>query len=178
MAWDTVAEKFLDLLKAFLPSKKLPIRIEISDIIKSNIVRLSGAHRVTILEVKNGGSDLSGDKDMFISVLFCYEDERYIKKLPEFNNVKIDWHFRSIIRRTIDEDVVALTLGEVPEGTFLYEGMFRYGSNLSEYHLLKNDRKKAYFLVLATTIIERNPFDKYRMETNLEINKIKKYFNK
>lgn len=140
------------------------------------IISVTAPHRLIISKATNGGGSLKKEDEMYYSVLYCYNDERFIKKLPEINNLKADVHLRYIIRRVLEEKKVVIRLGELPPDSILYDGMKKYGSNITEYYLLRSRKREAMFLILTTNDIEINPFDEYRMELELQISRLKKYF--
>lgn len=167
----------VEFFKLFRRSSKSLITHEIVDIVKGRIFRYKGIHRIALIEITNGGSTLTGEEDMYFTILYICEDNKYLSSLPPINRVKIDESFREFIREVINHKIAKLYYGETEEG-MLKELMRKYGANYSESHLIKKSKRSIIMITLSTTEIETNPIEQNQLEIEIDIGRIRNILNK
>lgn len=171
MSWsDTLISEAFTWLKELLSKQDIH---QIESIIKDNIFRYDGVHRVSLVQMTNGGSSLKSEADIFMTVLYECEDNRYVSKLPTIKNLKVDESMREHIRRTLNKQFSIISASTTATDTTLGKMLKAYGTNYSESYLLKRTRKKALVLSISTALKESNPFDNYRTDIEIQIDRIK-----
>lgn len=172
MSWsDTLISEAFTWLKELLRSKQDIHQIE--SIIKDNIFRFEGVHRVSLVQLTNGGSSLKEEQDIYMTVLFECEDNRYVSKLPTIKNMKVDESMREHIRRVLNRKFSALSTSRIESNTTLGKMLKSYGTTYSESYLLKRSKKKALVLSISTSVRDSNPFDHYKTDIEIQVDRIK-----
>lgn len=182
---DILKDLFLGLLRAlgslFRKRKKsysVPIAVRE---MRDRIIDYSGAHKILLLKVTNGKSSLAGGTKMFVTTIDKYENEMFVKRVPEFDHTAVDVFFQYVIMRTIIEERFEVHFGMVDQDSMLHKRWARSGVNMSEFNLIKKSEKEAIIFIMSTTdpeTAELNPFTENRMEINREINHLREYYQK